>query len=146
MTWRLEYLSGTYRSGPLLSGTDTVALYCRGRGQAPRAIKHTDVNQVSRPIGRARLWVWPTRESGGQAATQVGGTSRSGIWELAKNEQKNTKQKNREKGRGSGRGIHFLIGNTFSVTFNSHSVGGEWRTGEEQIMRIYTRPNRPNTT
>lgn len=131
MTWRLEYLSGTYRSGPLLSGTDTVALYCRGRGQAPRAIKHTDVNQVSRPIGRARLWVWPTRESGGQAATQVGGTSRSGIWELAKNEQKN---KNKEKGRGSGKGIHFLIGNTFSVTFNSHNVGGEWRTGEEQRL------------
>lgn len=51
------------------------------------------------------------------------------------------KTKNKEKGRGSGRGIHFLIGNTFSVTFNSHNVGGEWRTGEEQIMRICTRPN-----
>lgn len=102
MTWRLEYLSGTYRSGPLLSGTDTVALYCRGRGQVPRAIKHTDVNQVSRPIGRARLWVWPTRESGGQAATQVGSTSRSGIWELAKNEQKNKNKNKKTRKRGEG--------------------------------------------
>ena len=27
-----QQLGGTYRSGPLLSGTDTLALYCMGRG------------------------------------------------------------------------------------------------------------------
>ncbi len=133
MTRRLEYLSGTYRSGPLLSGTDTVALYCRGRGQAPRAIKHTDVNQVSRPIGRARLWVWPTRESGGRRQRRwvVRVDPEYGNWPKM---NRKIKTRKRGEGRGSGKGIHFIIGNTFSVTFNSHNVGGEWRTGEEQRL------------
>lgn len=75
------------------------------------------------------------RRSGGNA---VRGDPEYGNWPKINRE---IKTKNKEKGRGSGRGIHFLIGNTFRVTFNSHNVGGEWTTGEEQIMRICTRPN-----
>lgn len=40
----------TYRSGPLLSGTDTLALYCRDRATE----KSISVNHVRCPIGVAR--------------------------------------------------------------------------------------------
>lgn len=59
---------GTYRSGPLLSGTDTLALYWAWHGQGGQGHSSTDVNQVRRPFrDRARLWTGPTKVSGGRA-------------------------------------------------------------------------------
>lgn len=91
---------GTYRSGPLLSGTDTLALYWAWDGQGPGPFEHTDVNQVRRPFrDKARLLAGPTRVSGGRAQE---GPSRTWATEEEVGKKVNSKIKNKGEGRGKG--------------------------------------------
>lgn len=118
-------MSGTYRSGPLLSGTDTVALYCRGGAKHPEQSSKAP-KRNGRDYGQGQPGSQEVRQQ-----RRWAGHVDPEYWNWPKNKQQIQKQGKR--GRGNGRGVQFLIGKKMSSVISySDIAGGKWRTGQEE--------------